>query len=380
MDEHSHNALADAPVPLFPNTAWTPLKSPLALSRVAIVTTAGLYSPGQVPWKRGDMSFRVLNSQDHEVSLGHQSANFDRAGFLADLNVAYPIDRLEEMRNAGKIGSLGPRNISFMGAQGDTLDTIRIDSGPAAAKLLRDDGVEVALLTPMCPLCTRTLGAVAHVLEAEGISTVMISLVESFSRRMRPPRVLHCNFPFGRALGKPLDTKFQHEVLDSVFGLLDVTEGPVFEVFPVEIQDDGDTPMTCEMPVTFNDGKSAVVREAIGLRAAYERSLELHGKTLVTRKCNSDTILEGITYLEGLSESGSSKEDWPLVTDIALDVRAYYEEAGSALADHVVGARQSDAWFFTKTEAGQILIKLQARLRDDGVNRDVWFGIVPRGY
>ena len=37
-----------------------------------------------------------------------------------------------------------------MGAQLDhTLTTIRLDTGPAAARLLRDDGVDVVLLTPV---------------------------------------------------------------------------------------------------------------------------------------------------------------------------------------------------------------------------------------
>lgn len=149
VDELSRAAMDAQPVPQFEGTAWTPPRRPLSESRVAIVTTAGLYTPGDVGWSRGDQSFRVLPGGDGDVRLGHQSANFDRSGFLADVNVAYPVDRLAEMAAEGIIGSLGPRNLSFMGAQGPTLTTIRLDSGPAAATLLRDDGVEVVLLTPV---------------------------------------------------------------------------------------------------------------------------------------------------------------------------------------------------------------------------------------
>ncbi len=48
-------------------------------------------------------------------------------------------------------GSLwGDRHISFMGAQFDaTFSTILLDSGPAAAKVLLDDDVDVVLLTPV---------------------------------------------------------------------------------------------------------------------------------------------------------------------------------------------------------------------------------------
>jgi hypothetical protein len=37
--------------------------------------------------------------------------------------------------------------ISFMGALNETMATLRLDTGKAAAKLLRDDGVDIVLLT-----------------------------------------------------------------------------------------------------------------------------------------------------------------------------------------------------------------------------------------
>ncbi len=149
VDELNRAGVEDQPVPHFDSTAWTPPARPLAESRVAIVTTAGLYVDGDDGWSRGDQSYRVLPAGELDVRLGHQSANFDRTGFLLDVNVAYPVDRLAEMRDDGAVGSLGPRNLSFMGAQSGTLETIRLDSGPAAAAQLREDGVDVVLLTPV---------------------------------------------------------------------------------------------------------------------------------------------------------------------------------------------------------------------------------------
>ena len=50
----------------------------------------------------------------------------------------------------GAIGSVGPRHLSFAGNQEPgTLSTIVLDAGPAAAAMLREDGVDVALLTPV---------------------------------------------------------------------------------------------------------------------------------------------------------------------------------------------------------------------------------------
>ena len=71
-------------------------------------------------------------------------------GILADLNVVYPVDRLDELARAGRVASVASRHLSFMGAQTDhTLTTLRLDTGPAAARLLLDDGVDVVLLTPV---------------------------------------------------------------------------------------------------------------------------------------------------------------------------------------------------------------------------------------
>ena len=64
--------------------------------------------------------------------------------------MVYPVDRSTELAALGTIGSVAGRHIAFMGAQPDhNLTTLRLDSGPAAARLLLDDGVDVVLLTPV---------------------------------------------------------------------------------------------------------------------------------------------------------------------------------------------------------------------------------------
>jgi D-proline reductase (dithiol) PrdB len=121
---------------------------PLTEARVAIVTTAGLRLDGGL-W-RESQGFVALSSAERNLTLAHASSNFDRTGFATDLNVVYPADRLDEMAAAGSIGSVASQHLSFMGAQPDhNLETLRLDTGPAAAKLLRDDGVNVVLLTPV---------------------------------------------------------------------------------------------------------------------------------------------------------------------------------------------------------------------------------------
>ena len=133
----------------FDDVPWTTPK-PLHKSRVAIVTTAGLRVENNADWNAGDQGFTQIPHDAENLTLAHYSPNFDRVGWVLDKNVVFPIDRLDELAKDGIIGSVAKTHISFMGAQPDhTLETIRLDSGPAAAKLLQDDEVDLILLTPV---------------------------------------------------------------------------------------------------------------------------------------------------------------------------------------------------------------------------------------
>ena len=140
--------VADRPVPEFESTPFVEAP-PLSECTVAIVTTAGLRRDGDTGWGKQDASFRVFERAERDIKLGHPSPNFDRSGYAADMNVVYPIDRLEEMAAEGIIGGVAPQHLTFMGAQDETMNTMRMDTGPAAAKILKDGGVNVVILTPV---------------------------------------------------------------------------------------------------------------------------------------------------------------------------------------------------------------------------------------
>src|SRR5262252_845578 len=121
--------VAGLPVPEFDDT---PFVQPPALqdATVAIVTSAGLLRLGEEPWQEGDSGFRVFGRDERNLIVAHRSTNFDRSGIAADLNVAYPIDRLEEMQAEGVIGAIASRHLSFTGPIME-LSTLRLDTGPA---------------------------------------------------------------------------------------------------------------------------------------------------------------------------------------------------------------------------------------------------------
>jgi len=66
---------------------------------------------------------------------------------MRDLNISFPVDRLRELVSRGELGGSAPHHYSFMGAQRD-LKRIQEETGPAVGRRLRDEDVEIALITP----------------------------------------------------------------------------------------------------------------------------------------------------------------------------------------------------------------------------------------
>ena len=140
-------ALADLECPVFAATAFT-TPPPLSEATVAILTSASLHHPEQPDFAPTDISFRVLERERRDLLLGHWSQDVDQVGFGLDTNVIFPIDRLEELAEQGRIGKVSDIHLAYAGNQFDVAG-IRMDSGPQGAKLLREAGVDVVLLTPV---------------------------------------------------------------------------------------------------------------------------------------------------------------------------------------------------------------------------------------
>ncbi len=135
------------PAPDFEHTAFT-TPPPLSEATVAIVTTASLHHPDQDDFDAGDTSYRVLDGSRRDYVMGHWSPNFDDTGFAYDMNTVMPLDRLDELAERGVIGRVANQHMAYAGNQFD-LATIKMDTGPAGAKWLREQGVDIVLLTPV---------------------------------------------------------------------------------------------------------------------------------------------------------------------------------------------------------------------------------------
>jgi D-proline reductase (dithiol) PrdB len=133
---------------------WTALAKPLSACRLALVSSAGLVLPGQEPFddrvRGGDSSFREIPADADLRTLidTHRSQAFDHAGMASDPNLVFPLDRARELAASGVFGALNRRHLSFMGSITAPGRLVR-ESAPEAARLLVEDGVDIALLVPV---------------------------------------------------------------------------------------------------------------------------------------------------------------------------------------------------------------------------------------
>ena len=351
-------------------------------------TTAALHRMGTPGFEIGDSDFHyeTLPRDVRDLMLGHHSVNFDRGGFAADLNVVYPIDRLEEMAAGGVIGDVADNHYAFAGNQSTTVSEIRLDSGPHCAKQMLAEEVDIVVITGTCPLCPRTVCTLAHVFERAGLATVVITRARMLPERMRVPRALHTIFPPGLPLGKPRDKKFQTAVLKAAFELLGEREGPAIREYPVHIYAEDGEPVACALPPQMDPTLHPAVDEAQALRPAYDRALARSKRSSIGMQISVDEVPDALDKFAKIA----SGEPWDSVgfpTERALevmygtvhDIRTYYEELACELADTPIGPWATEEWFYDQTKAGQTILQARRAMRNAKVDNSLWFGLATAG-
>lgn len=180
-------------------------------------------------------------------------------------------------------------------------------------------------------------------------------------------------------MGKPCDAAYQRRVLDAAFALLSEREGPVLVDFPEEIKDEAETPLSCALPPRVDESVAAPVDEAAGLRPAYNRALSAsEGRTNVGRLVDADGIgalVESFVRIAGGTEWTEAGVPGNNLMEASKDIMSYYEEAASALAEHVPAARAAESWFFRETATGKLLKEARETLHQAKV--PIWFYLTP---
>ncbi len=192
--------------------------------------------------------------------------------------------------------------------------------------------------------------------------------------RMPVPRALYCDFPLGRPLGRPNDPAFQRRVLDAAFALLDATE-PTIVTYPETILDEVEAPLACPMPPRLDPSLPRAVDEARGLRRAFDRAEAGGLRTAVDVDAVEPALRAFQRVVDGTPWEEAEIPENPVVA--ALNVRSYYEQAATALSDHVPAARAGESWFARETEAGKLMHAAQQTMKDAGAPFPFWFYLLP---
>jgi D-proline reductase (dithiol) PrdB len=134
-----------------PEVSFTPMAKPLSESSVALVSTAGVHLVDQAPFDvsstAGDPTFRVIGDDADVSQLRFTHTHYDTAPANEDPNVVFPLQRLHEYVDEGRLGSTASFHIGMMGFNPDPTN-IADHTAPEVAGLLAEAGVDVVLLVP----------------------------------------------------------------------------------------------------------------------------------------------------------------------------------------------------------------------------------------
>jgi D-proline reductase (dithiol) PrdB len=127
------------------------IKKPLSEAKLTFISSAGVQPIGTMPFDTvhpvGDYTYRKVPSNAKPSDLEIHQLKYPTVGANEDLNVIFPIERLQELAEEGIIGGLTENFFSFIG--------YNMDPGKLEEKLAEDiadavvkDHADIALLCP----------------------------------------------------------------------------------------------------------------------------------------------------------------------------------------------------------------------------------------
>ncbi|HEX9719976.1 MAG TPA: reductase [Ramlibacter sp.] len=205
---------------------------PLSKCTATLITTAAPYQPGKAPLAPGAAynaaaKFYAVYSGDTgtDPALRVDHVAIDRKHTsMEDSGCWFPLPALRRAAAAGRIGALAHRfhGVPTHRSQRHTLAVYC----PEILSRCLEDGVDVAVLVPNCPVCHQTLSLVARHLEGSGIATVVMGCAKDIVEHVGVPRFLFSDFPLGSAAGRPHDPDSQASTLELALRVLESSPGP----------------------------------------------------------------------------------------------------------------------------------------------------------
>lgn len=138
--------------------AWADFTKPLTEAKVALLSSAGMFLAGeQEPFdiereRReptwGDPTMRLIPNDVKQSQLDATHLHLNTADFLADLNIALPINRLDELLAKGVVGAAADQHFSLMGFQAEGAEVWRTEIGPEIASRCHAEDIDALILAP----------------------------------------------------------------------------------------------------------------------------------------------------------------------------------------------------------------------------------------
>lgn len=137
---------------------WAPFEKRLQESRIALLTSAGLYLKKTQPtfdvereranpeW--GDPTWRSIPANAEAVDLAVAHLHINDEDLLADPEIALPAHALEQLAADRVIGSAAAEHVSVMGYQERSLDGWRDKTVDEVVAHLRDQAADGLILAP----------------------------------------------------------------------------------------------------------------------------------------------------------------------------------------------------------------------------------------
>ena len=196
---------------------------PVGAMKGALISTA----------RPGDRSHRDERNRRHVWSglVASPPENFDtdvawdkESTHTDDRETFLPIDAAQRLIADGTLGALGPRFHTAPTDYSQRKTTER--DAPEILRRLREDEVDAAVLTALCPVCHQTVSLVARHLEADGIPTVIIGSALDVVGHCGVPRFVFSDFPLGNPCGHPWEKDIQTATVRLALQVLETATGP----------------------------------------------------------------------------------------------------------------------------------------------------------
>ncbi len=146
------------PFPGEDTPVWAPFEKRLQASRIALLSSAGLYLKTSQPsfdlarekdnpeW--GDPSWRSIPAGATASEIGVAHLHINDEDILADPEITLPAHLLEQLAVEGVVGGATADHLSVMGFQDRSLEGWRLKTLPALVAMLRDRQADGLILAP----------------------------------------------------------------------------------------------------------------------------------------------------------------------------------------------------------------------------------------